>query len=264
VRSPSFDAGVEYRFPNPPLLRKGRIYHVVFENVDPAPTRNFVSLNGLFVFDGDPVWQPAFRNRDWARLVRNGSGSWSADRGGGVTTPIMGLRYANGHRSGVGYMEVWVQDAVRIGGDRRVRQTFTVGGRERRVTAVAVRLKRLSGEGPLEIRLLHGDRVIASGRVPGTRIARSSIDDRGGSTWATLDLPGRVRLRSGQHYRLVLSSGSGTQYAIHAIRQGSTYGYDRASYFSDGRAERQGNGRWRPLEGWGRPSVEADLQFYFR
>ncbi len=156
---PSTGAHNEYSFPSPPKLRRGRLYHIVFTNIDPSPTANFVSLDGLFVFDETARWQPAFRNTDWANLVRPEGHGWSAyrGRGEGTITPIMQLNYANGKRAGVGYMEIWVRSPRTISGNERVRQVFRVRGTHRRVSSVSVRLKRLSGTSPLVIRLIRSD-----------------------------------------------------------------------------------------------------------
>jgi hypothetical protein len=267
VNRPALRAGTTYRFPDPPRLVKGRLYHVVFENVDPDPTRNYVSVDGLFVYDEQPVWQPAFPNTDWAHLVRVGDGAWSSDRGPGrgTITPIMGLNYANGQRGGVGYMEVWYREPQSISGPAKVRELFTVGGKSRTVSSAAVRLKRVSGSGPLTLSLKDASgKTIASGQVPASRIAISSASSLRGSRWARATFGRSVKLKARKKYSLVVSTASGSRYSAFPIREGGSYDYGKGSYFARGHAEYTTGSSWRLFTGWGRPSRQADLQFYLR
>jgi hypothetical protein len=267
IGRPPYRAGVKISFASPPLLRKGRLYHVVLTNDDPNPTRNYFSMDGLFVFEDRAVWQPAFANRDWAQLVRGSGRSWTADLGPGegTITPIMSLEYANGHRNGLGYMEVWSPTPRVISGERKVREVFRLSGRSRSVRSVTVRLKRATGSGALRLRLKDGGgRTVAAGSVPAPRIAQSSPTVLRGSSWVTLRFRRPIRLVRGRSYQLVLSSDAATRYSIHVIREGASYEYDRGSYFGDGHAEYHDGSRWHLFSAWGRPSREGDLQFFFR
>jgi hypothetical protein len=269
ITDPGGGPAVEFRFPSPPALERGRVYHAVFENVDPAATDNYVSLNGLFVAAEERRWQPAFRNIDWAHVVRTLDSTWSDDPpGNGRITPIMALRYASGHRAGLGYMEVWVSDAMRIGGKRRVREVFTVSGPSRTVDAVAVRLKRLRGEDPLEVRLWRGKRsregLVFRGAIPASTIPIAPREAIHGATWAELRLDEAVSLDAGGRFRLVFSSAGRTEYSIVGIREGSEYGYPPETYFADGTAQQSTRRGWGPIEGFGTPNEQGDLQFYFR
>jgi hypothetical protein len=267
LERPPFRAGVEVRFPTAPWLVRGRLYHVVFDNVHPRPARNYASVNGLFVYREQPRWQPAFPNLHWAQLLRVPGRDWSVERGRGrgTITPIMTLKYANGMRGGVGYMEVWYREPKMISGQHRVRQVFRVGGRSRVVSSASVRLKRINGDGPLHFTLRAADgRVVASGRVEASRVARAAAGHPGGSTWATARFGRPIRLHVGHEYGLELSTDTSTRYSIFAVRQGSTYGYGGRSIFANGHAEYRDGGRWKLFTGWGRPSREGDLQFYFR
>ncbi len=267
VTRPAFRAGNEYHFPEPPRLVKGQLYHVVFENVDSDPNRNYVSVDGLFVYEEQAVWQPAFPNRDWAHLVRVGGGAWSSDRGPGrgTITPIMALNYANGQHGGVGYMEVWYREPQTISGDKKVREIFTLGGKDRKVSSAAVRLKRVSGSGPLTISLKNAKgRTIASGKVPAARISLSLRTGPRGSDWARASFSRCVKVRAKRRYTLVVSSPRDSSYSAFPIREGGTYDYGEGSYFTRGHAEYTVGSGWRLFTGWGRPSRQADLQFYLR
>ena len=73
--------------------------------------------------------------------------------------------------------------------------------------------------------------------------------------------PCRPRLTNGASYYLELSTTAGTVYYAWAIRKGTSYGYDPATYFNDGYAEKSANGStWTSL---GRVANQNDLQFYF-
>ena len=251
-------------FPTPATLTVGRLYHIVFRNVDANPTANFVSVNGLFTFADLEPWQPAYTNLDWANLVKMGSGSWSDERGSGQGTisPIMALNYANGHVAGVGYMEVWVESPKVISGSRKAREVFTVSGSDRRITGVSVRVKRLSGSGPLRVRLeTPGGDLIEEGSIPASRIPTT-----GYASWATYSFSTPRTLTTGHGYHLVLSSDSDSSYSVFVLREGSTYGFGPATYFADG------TGQYDPGSGWvgfDQPGgatnlTQGDLQFAFR
>jgi hypothetical protein len=255
--------GNSYAFASPPELVAGQLYHVVFTNIDPSPSMNFVSVNGLYVFADMPVWQPALSNSDWANLVRTEGGSWSADRppGQGTITPIMQLSYANGATAGLGYVEVWYEAAKTISGSRSARESFTVSGSNRQVASVSVRLRRVSGSSPLAIRLeTSGGAVVEEGSIPA-----SSIPTTSRAAWATYPFTSAHTLVSGQGYHLVLSSAADTSYSIFVIREGSSYGFAPTTYFGDGVAEYNPGSGWVAFDpGWRGPLDEGDLQFYFR
>jgi hypothetical protein len=262
VVHPVDGAGNVYAFAAPAQLVAGQLYHIVFRNIDPSPTVNFVSVDGLFVYADLPVWQPAFPNTDWANLVKLGGGSWSADRGAGqgTITPIMALNYANGVVGGVGYMEIWYRDPKTISGSGWARERFTVSGPSRQVSSVSVRLKRVSGSSPLIVRLetSSGD-LVEQGSIPA-----SSITTTGQASWATYRFATSRTLVAGQTYHLVLSSTSDTSYSIFVIRKGVAYGFSQV-YFADGSAQYNPGTGWVAFDpGWRGPLDEGDLQLYFR
>jgi hypothetical protein len=262
VVHPVDGAGNVYAFAAPAQLVAGQLYHIVFGNIDPSPTVNFVSVDGLYVYSDLPVWQPAFPNTDWANLVKLGGGSWSAERGAGqgTITPIMALNYANGVVGGVGYMEIWYRDPKTISGSGSARERFTVSGPSRQVSSVSVRLKRVSGSIPLTVRLeTSSGELVEQGSIPA-----SSITTTGQASWATYRFASERTLVAGQTYQLVLSSPSDTSYSIFVIRKGVAYGFSQA-YFADGSAQYNPGTGWVAFDpGWRGPLDESDLQFYFR
>jgi hypothetical protein len=262
VVRPVDGAGNVYSFASPPQLVAGQLYHILFRNVDPSPTVNFVSVDGLYVYSDLPVWQPAFPNTDWANLVKLGGGSWSADRGAGhgTITPIMALNYANGMVGGVGYMEIWYTSPKTISGSGSAREAFTVSGPSRQVSSVSVRLKRVSGSSPLMVRLETSSGVLVEqGSIPA-----SSITTTDQASWATYSFATSRTLVAGQGYHLVLSSTSDTSYSIFVIRKGVAYGFS-PTYFTDGSAQYNPGSGWVAFDpGWRGPLDEGELQFFFR
>jgi hypothetical protein len=261
VVHPVEGAGNVYAFAAPPQLVVGRLYHIVFRNVDPNPTANFVSVNGTFVNATLPTWQPAVPNTDWANVVKLGTGSWSTDRGGrGTVTPIMALTYANEVIGGMGYMEVWSEAPKTISGSAQARESFTVSGSSRSVSSVSVRLNRVSGSSPLVVRL----ETTSGALVEQGSIRASAIPVARWPSWATYSFATSRTLVAGQGYHLVLSSAADTSYSIFVIRKGARYGY-RPAYFTDGSAQHNPGSGWVAFNPGGRdPIDEGDLQFYFQ
>lgn len=268
VVGPVSGANNVYAFPSPAMLENGRLYHIVFTNVDPEPTVNFVSVDGLFVYDEQTIWQPAFLNTDWANLFRVDDGSWTAMRGTGegTTTPILQLNYASGVSSGMGYIEVWSDAAKEISGNYRVREAFTVTGNDRQVSSVSLRLARISGSQPLMVALESADGTqLWEGTIPASAFPLGDKNSGGSTRWATLELPGAFRLVAGRSYRLVLSSEQETTYSIFPVREGIAYGYAESTVFADGSAQFDDGSGWAAFHpSWRGPLDQSDLQFYFR
>jgi hypothetical protein len=245
-------------WPSPASLTAGRLYHVVFRNVDPNPTANYASLDGVFMHQPTVPRQAAFSDVDWGQPTRSGSGAWSDQSN---TVPIMQLNYANGVTAGLGYMENWSRSAKTISGGARVRQRFTVSGSSRLVTTVSVRLKRLGGSSPLRIRLETSSGVL----VEQATIPASSIPVASHPSWATYRFARSRTLLTGRAYNLVLTSASDTSYLIFVIRQGSSYGFSPTTYFADGSAQYNPGTGWVGFDpGWRGPLDQGDLQLYFR
>lgn len=242
-------------FPLVPLssvLTSGRVYHLVIQNTDAQPTVNYVSVNALWKGERLTPRQPRYADADWCQLIRYSGEPWeSVEPKGETYTPVMELRYMDGFAEGVGYIEVWSENPKAISGVKSVRQNFKPT-KERTVTAVSVRVRRVSGSGALTVRLeTSGGSLMASG----TATCGSAY------TWVTVPL--KATLNKGTSYNLTLKCGSGTVYDTFPIRDGSAYGF--STHFSDGYAQFTTNGKtWTGWDMWGVSNrKDADLQFYF-
>ena len=243
-------------FPSPPSLVSGQIYHVVFQNTDPSPTVNFVSVNALWTKAITTPRQPRLTDQDWAELT-NGGGGWTVRPN---YTPILDLGYSDGLHQGVGYMEVWVNSPEVISGASAVREIFTPTT-NRSVSSISVRVSWTYGTSPLTIRLIDS----AGETVVGQAVASASANS-GGPAWVTVSLSPVVVLRAGIGYQLVLSTPPDSSYSAFTLERGNNYDFDAATYFSDGYGEYTLTGSgW---DGFDQPggthnNTNSDLQFYF-
>jgi hypothetical protein len=154
-----------------------------------------------------------------------------------------------------------------IRGERKVRVVLDISGRDRRVSRVDLRLKRVGGSSPLTVTLRDDrGRIVERGRIAASRIPIGDPSDR-------RDPPSRVSLRMrsshvlkhGRRYTVGLSTARDTEYNTFAIREGTVYGYAPATYFRDGRAqETDGAGGWVAPWAWSGRLDQADLQLHLR
>lgn len=254
-------------FPAPVSLVKDALYHVVFTNPDANRSENYYSINALYRSTYTVPNQPTIADLDCAMELggssdggANPNGNWSLRNDHNTTsyTPIAAYDYADGPTHGFGYMEVWVGNPKTISGSSQVRETFTVSGGNRKVSQVAVRLKRSSGASPLTIRLEKAD---------GTLVEQGTVDaSQSGSFygWVSLPLATQPTLLNGQGYHLVLSAPSDTVYQAYPIRDGSDQHFPAPTVFPDGWAEFSTGSGFTGWDQWGQPNrKDGDLQFYF-
>ena len=268
VNTAASDFYPELAFNSQPQLQAGTLYHVVFTNIDADPTANWVCLDSAYMDTANSPNQPTIADTDLQTLWRMGSGPWSA-RGGSYTpvesfTPILELDYADGASQGQGYMEFWVYDAMPISGAQGVRETFTVSGADRTVVSVAVRLKHVSGSGPLTISLERGDGTLIDQQT----VAAASVPvppGFSGNTWVQVAFAAPRSLAAGQSYQLALSAPADTVYSAYPMRKGSDQGFKATTVFPDGHAEFNPGTGWVGWTQWGVANrSDSDLQFYFQ
>ncbi len=250
------------RFPSRASLSAGVLYHLVFTNIDPNPTVNFVSLDLSWVAGGSlSPRQPNVPDSDYAALEKLGTGGWHLQ---GAYTPILDLTYGSGAHQGQGYMEIEDTPLAISGANSMVRERITVSGGDRVVTGAAVRVARTSGTGNLVMRLedssgsLIDSFVVSAGSVP-----TLSTGGTASGVWVSGSFSAPRTLVNGATYHLRLSTDSSTSLWTRGIQQGSSYGFDPATYFADGvlQATTNGGSSWSTVPGLG---DRGDLQFYLR
>ena len=259
----------EQAFPSPPTLVAGRLYHIVFENTDPQPSANYISVNEVFVYKYAYVPRQPALSDDYAVLYARddmGGGAWRVMP---RDTADMDLTYADGTHDGMGYIEAMAAQAGYVSGTQMVREHFTVSGGDRLVSTVSVRLMRLAetGSNPLVVTMETGAGVpVESVTIPAASIVTSSVGDTSGGTWVTASFSKPLVLANGSTYNLRLSTGPGVTYATIPIREGTDSGTQspvgfRSYRFTDGDGQRTSNGStWTNLYQWS----PVDLQFFFR
>ena len=245
-------------FPYPASLTGGRIYHLVFTNIDPAPAANYVSLDSLWTDAQTSPMQPSLNDYGFATLMRAGTGPWKLRQG---FTPILELDYADGSSQGKGYVEVWRSNPKIVSGATQVRETFKVKGPNRLFSKVMIRAERLAGSSPLTLRLTEADgTLIEQAAVPAASVLQGAYD------WVTCTFPLTHVLASGVGYNLTLSAPADTQYSTFPMRKALDKGFSTATVFSDGYAQVSTNGgtSWAGWDMWGTPNLTtSDLQFMF-
>lgn len=245
-----------------PKLQAGNLYYLVFTNTDPHPDENFVSIDNLYMQHPLNPMQPQFSNENFATMIQDTPDSWSVYD---FNTPVFEIDFTDGASFGQGYMEVWVGAPEPISGSNAVRETFTVSGGDKDVTAASVRLARISGSGDLTVRLEQADgNVVEQGTIPASAIPLSSSSSSPKYAWATYNFSAMRTLLSGETYHLDFEAPAGTTYQAYPVRKGSAEAFRSTTFFPDGHAEFKSNGTWTGWTQWGATNrTDGDLQFYF-
>lgn len=249
-------------FSSPADLTSGRIYHLVFTNVDADPKANWVSLDCAWMWYAATPTQPTVPDTDLAILERCPSGSWSLYRRGTASaTPCLNLHFADGSIQGQGYIEFYSQNPKPISGSQGVREVFKVSGFDRVVTSASIRVRYLSGPSPLTIRLERADgTLVEQGTVPQVQVTPGI----NGSSWAKVTFQTPRTLQVGQTYHLVMSAPVGTVFQTQGIRKGTDKGFSPSTLFADGVAQFNDGSGWTGWDSWGQFNrQDVDLQFYF-
>jgi hypothetical protein len=248
-----------YTFPSPATLTAGRKYYIVFQNVDAAPTKNYISINNLAVLRNITTpRQPAFGDSDYV-VLSGARGAWDVEP---HYTAVMDLTYANGKHNGQAYIEAMLaQYGVISGPAKQVRETFVISGGDRSVTTASVRVRRTGGASQLLVNLeTSTGGFIDSVAVPAKAIPLSSQGTIGSEVWVTVKFVRPHILKNGVRYQLRLWTYSGTTYTTIPIREGTDAGFV-SHRFTDGSGQRTVDGsNWSNLYKWS----PVDLQFYFR
>jgi len=251
-----------YTFPSPATLTAGRRYHIVYENIDPKPLSNWISVNDIFAYKASSVTRPPSLTSDYAVLDEE-YGAWSVK---GEYTAALDLTYQNGRHDGQSYIEAMIAQYGSVAGSTNmVRETFVVGGANRTVSTASVRVRRTYGSSPLVVRLeTGGGSVLGSASIPASAVPVSRPGDFGSSVsevWVTANFGKYIALAKTARYNRRRTTGSGTESTTIPVRGGTDSGLT-SFRFTDGSGQRTTNGgrSWANLYEWS----PVDLQFFLK
>jgi hypothetical protein len=252
------------RFRKAARVVAGRLYHVVFTNLDPAPRRNYVSINALV---SHHQREPTPAGPDGFAVSLSGSpdggrtpGAWQSrsQRPGDRYLPILdGVGGRDGQHLGVGYMEVWVNNPKPIGDGAKVRQLLSPAPGTA-VSGAWLRVRRRGhATAPLELRIERaGGGVLTAGKVPARQVRRDA------PVWVHVRFRRAVPLDGSEQFALVATASARSAYEAFAIRKGTGFGFDRRTVFDGGYAQFTEDGAWVGWDQWGgRDLRSGDLQF---
>jgi hypothetical protein len=250
------------RFRRPARIKAGRLYHVVFSNVDPDPERNYVSINALY--SASRLGRGPRLGRGLGVLLGHAAGAriggWEPrpSRPREHYLPILAVAGRRAEqRSGQGYMEVW--DPKPIGDHAAVRQLVTTAdGRPSRVEGAWLRVRRRKEtRASLVLRLESpAGRVLASAAVRSTAVPTSAPG------WVHVRFATPVRAAPGTRLALTASAPDASTYEAFPIRKGTGFGFGPGTFFARGYAQFNDGGGWEGWDQWsGRDRRNSDLQF---
>jgi hypothetical protein len=267
-------------------LQKGSLYHVVFENIDPDPIANSVSVNGLFHPGGiRRLLNNLPPPNGLTLLSRDRTTKWMESKD---TIPILSIMLNGGEKNkanggsefGLGYMQPWAawNSIPAVSNTVFARQKF-ITDRPRRFTEVNLHLGHIQGNGSVTIELRD-----AKGRI------RRSIDVLSssfpslnscpwrsyfGSTpepntscgiWVRRSINPPLMVNPGEQYSLVVRGRDAARFEMYLVQKGLAYNFGKATLFNAGSSDMSSNGgtTWKPWVIWEEKRSDADLQFYLR
>lgn len=272
------DNDKQVTFSAPYTVTKGKIYHLVFENVDADPITNFCSMNNWVrkSVDSGEIPHPKYPNFDLGTAYYYG-GTWIERRN---YLPLIQINYGNGQVQGMSYGEASYAEPLTVGeingGTKMVRERFTISGEEVVASGVGIRVLRTASTSTdlfVSLRDQYNSEIetvripvaeIMVGPAPTYGSAPDEWDDLGANArWVSVNFSGAYTLEVGKEYSVRLSSSGGTYWAWVMRRMTSGYLYADATAFYDGFAEYTLNGgsSW---SGLGRVPGDSDLQFYLK
>ena len=267
-------------------LKKGSLYHVVFENIDRDPTTNWVGVEGLYHPDGVSRLLNNLPPPDGLTVLsRSKTSKWDELS---KTLPILSImlnggeqnRATGGSEFGLGYIGAWgawdsIPPVTKL---VAARETFTAD-RHRRLTEVNIHLGHIEGDGSVSIELRDAQgRVLRSVNVLSNKFpSLESCPWRSffGSTpepnsscgiWLRRAINPPLIVKSGERYSLVVRGNGAAKFATYLVQKGLFYNFGKATLFNKGSSDLSSDGgvTWKPWVIWGSNRSDADLQFYLR
>ncbi len=231
-----------WMFSEPIPVEAGKDYHIIFQNLDPDPTNNYVSLD--LVIDlvpetlrgSGPIPSPAARS-DYGFVMSSGDGWRLADAHseGHRQTPIFEVTYTDGSTQGQGFMQYEARATFSLTGSAAIRTTITVP-EDRTVSELAARVgAQAGGSVILELATIEGEVLRSvSASTDATANYRNAV-------WAEGTVE-PLSLKAGQTYAFVVRAGSGYTGDVVPLQAGVNYGFAPKSVFPFGTAQTSPDG----------------------
>ncbi|MDO4905406.1 MAG: hypothetical protein Q4A16_07650 [Lautropia sp.] len=260
-------------------LVAGRIYHLVLDNVDPAPHQNYISSNNAVthVDNGRPSrW---LAPSDWGTLLGMRPQSttqtfeWSdmttTDSRGNYYSPILQMKFHNGQSQGVSDMEGGSVDPKLVftaNSAKPVRERFTPGS-TKRVTGFSVATAASVG-GSLRWRIMQGNSELASGRITQSSANYRTLQSNGGykvagTKWYDVEFSASrvVTMQAWQSYDLEFHPEGSSQWKFADHRNGSQHGFSWPAAFTESHAQHRQNGTWQASYHWNYNQSRSDANW---
>lgn len=256
----------EVRFSGKPHLQAGKIYHLLFENIDPNPASNFISIDHSVMHSGngrsarwtDPKdWATLFAVRPltvqrpyrWINLTTTGSQ-------GNLFSPILEIGLTNGQVLGAADMESGSVDPARtytVTAAKPIREHFRPS-QTRVVSGISVATAAVVG-GSLRWRLMHGSRALAGGRIQQPTANYAPLRMNTGlrvtnMVWYHRSIWRNITLQAGQDYYLEFVPEDNSQWKFAPHRNGSFFNFKWPAAFTDSNAQHLLKGRWVNTHFW--------------
>ena len=247
-------------------LVKGELYHLVFDNLDPDPAANFISVDtqSTPAEAGRPArW---LNTTDWSALMgtrrkgTRGAYTWTnlteTGSGGKLFSPIMQLTTVDGATQGVSDVES--QSVVgrpdgrpdfrvyRVEAGRPVRELFTPST-DKQVTGLSFATIATVG-GSLRWRITEGGKELAAGRITQAQANFKHVtlgpSHLSNFVWYDAPLPQEITFRAGSGYGVEFHAEGASQWYFCGQRNGSNNGFTWPAAFTESNAQHLTNGTW--------------------
>ncbi|MEM9650554.1 MAG: hypothetical protein AAGA65_00570 [Actinomycetota bacterium] len=229
-------------FSEPIPVVAGQDYHIVFQNLDPDPTNNYVILD--LVIDllpdslqgSDPIPSPAARS-EFGFVQSSGDGWRLADAHpeGHRQTPIFEVTYTDGNTQGQGFMQYEARGTFALTGSSAIRTTITVP-EDRTVSQFAARVGAQAGGAViLEMTTMDGE-VLRS-----VQASTDAVANYRNAVWAEGSVE-PLTLTAGTQYAFVVRAAPGYSGDVVPLQAGVNYGFAPKSVFPFGVAQTSPDG----------------------
>ena len=246
-------------------LVEGRLYHVVYDNLDPLPELNYLGVNCVATVAENGRPSRWISPLDWAAL-------YSATPRGTHQGPDWRDITSTPHNGSSYYapiLQVELDDGSVIGNTNM--ETGNVDGRQWTVTATTPARERftprsdrmISGfavqtastiPGQLRWQFKDGSKVLSEGTIDDTTSSYRLSDGLGHKTgvlgWRDIALPTPVPLTAGTVYDLEFTAVGPSSWRFPDQRNGAAYGYRWPASFDESQAQVRLGGRWLNANHW--------------